>query len=133
MSAACLPQVKPVRTLTGTLRKFYIPYTDFRYTFYPPYCQGLGILVSQDVVRDVRNISPSIPFFKIEDVYLGLCFSRLRIRLNVIPGFKDRLYDYYTKYYNMTVCDMKGDDFIAVHQVPTNVMEIAWNKHCTSE
>ena len=131
VGGACLPRAKPIRTLTGTLRKFYLPYTDFLFKFYPPYCQGLGILVSQDIVRAVSSISQNTPFFKFEDVYLGLCFAKLRVRLNLIPAFKDRLYDHYTKYYNMTTCDLKGDEFVTVHKVPIHVMELAWNAACT--
>ncbi|KAK3095329.1 hypothetical protein FSP39_013265 [Pinctada imbricata] len=130
VGGACLPDVKPIRTLTGTLRKFYVPYVDFQYKKYPPYCQGLGILVSSDVAEKVLHVSRDTPFFIFEDVYLGLCFARLRVRPINIPGFQDNSFEQYSKYYNLTISDMIGEKFITIHQAPNDVMVEAWNKTC---
>ncbi|XP_068126468.1 beta-1,3-galactosyltransferase 5 [Hyperolius riggenbachi] len=61
--------------------KWYISKREFAGTKYPPFCSGTGYVFSVDVARRIYTISLSIPFFKLEDVYIGMCLNKLKISL----------------------------------------------------
>jgi hypothetical protein len=53
---------------------------DYQYDTYPPYCTGMGYILSSDVLQNMM-ILPTQPFLKLEDVYVGLIVKKL----NIVP------------------------------------------------
>ncbi|XP_072255703.1 beta-1,3-galactosyltransferase 5-like [Pyxicephalus adspersus] len=72
------PNDAPVRSVFS---KWYISKSEYGRDTYPPFCSGAGYVLSVDVAKRILNISSSTPFFKLEDVYIGMCLEKLKIQL----------------------------------------------------
>ncbi|NWI44367.1 B3GT5 galactosyltransferase, partial [Picathartes gymnocephalus] len=68
----------PIRTRRS---KWYVSREEYPGKTYPPFCSGTGYVLSSDVASQIYNISESVPFIKLEDVFIGLCLDKLKIRL----------------------------------------------------
>lgn len=68
----------PIRTRWS---KWYVSREEYPGTTYPPFCSGTGYVLSSDVASQIYNISESVPFIKLEDVFIGLCLAKLKIGL----------------------------------------------------
>ncbi|XP_053311721.1 beta-1,3-galactosyltransferase 5 [Spea bombifrons] len=66
----------PVR---NSFSKWYISQSEYPAEDYPPFCSGTGYVFSVDVALKIHDIMDSVPFFKLEDVYVGLCLDKLQI------------------------------------------------------
>ncbi|KAH0513576.1 Beta-1,3-galactosyltransferase 5 [Microtus ochrogaster] len=70
--------------------KWFVSKFEYPWDRYPPFCSGTGYVFSSDVASKVYNISESVPFLKLEDVFVGLCLAKLKIRpeeLHTKPTF----------------------------------------------
>ncbi|XP_041437475.1 beta-1,3-galactosyltransferase 5 isoform X2 [Xenopus laevis] len=72
------PHDAPIRDIHS---KWYISKTEYPPAKYPPFCSGTGYVFSVDVAEKIQNVSTSVPFFKLEDVYVGMCLEKLKINL----------------------------------------------------
>ncbi|XP_010901346.2 N-acetyllactosaminide beta-1,3-N-acetylglucosaminyltransferase 2 isoform X2 [Esox lucius] len=72
--------------LRDTKSKYYIP-ESFYEGPYPAYAGGGGYLFSGSLIRPLYGITLTLPFFPIDDVYSGMCFSALDVAPEVHPGF----------------------------------------------
>ncbi|KAL4834218.1 hypothetical protein H8958_021397 [Nasalis larvatus] len=61
--------------------KWFVSKSEYPWDRYPPFCSGTGYVFSGDVASQVYNVSESVPYIKLEDVFVGLCLERLNIRL----------------------------------------------------
>uniref|UniRef100_A0A8C0LIU2 Hexosyltransferase n=1 Tax=Canis lupus dingo TaxID=286419 RepID=A0A8C0LIU2_CANLU len=61
--------------------KWFVSKYEYPWDKYPPFCSGTGYVFSSDVASQVYNVSDSVPFIKLEDVFVGLCLAKLKIRL----------------------------------------------------
>ncbi|KAM3935940.1 beta-1,3-galactosyltransferase 5 isoform 1-T2 [Leptodactylus fuscus] len=96
------PNDSPIRNIFS---KWYISKREYPGEKYPPFCSGTGYVFSIDVAQKVYNISPTTPFFKLEDVYIGICLDRLKIPLQKLHSkptfFAERLPFSVCKYRNI--------------------------------
>nr|XP_048278911.1 LOW QUALITY PROTEIN: beta-1,3-galactosyltransferase 5-like [Myodes glareolus] len=60
--------------------KWFVSKSEYPQDKYPPFCSGTGYIFSRDVASKVYNVSDSVPFLKLEDVFVGLCLAKLKIR-----------------------------------------------------
>lgn len=60
--------------------KWFVSKFEYPWDRYPPFCSGTGYVFSSDVAIQVYNVSESVPFIKLEDVFVGLCLAKLKIR-----------------------------------------------------
>ncbi|OCT91297.1 hypothetical protein XELAEV_18014348mg [Xenopus laevis] len=72
------PDDVPIRNIHS---KWYISETEYPLDQYPPFCSGTGYVFSVDVAQKIQNVSTTVPFFKLEDVYVGMCLEKLKINL----------------------------------------------------
>lgn len=79
-------QPSPFRSNTS---KWYMSYSDYKYSQYPPYCLGSGYVLSNDVAIKIYGVTKQVPFFWIDDVYMGFCAKLLNIELT------DQSFGYY--------------------------------------
>ncbi|XP_044297984.1 beta-1,3-galactosyltransferase 5-like isoform X1 [Varanus komodoensis] len=70
---------RPIRQVGS---KWYVSKEEYPGNTYPPFCSGTGYVFSTDVATQVYNISESVPFIKLEDVFIGLCLAELNIQLD---------------------------------------------------
>uniref|UniRef100_A0A2K5N623 Hexosyltransferase n=2 Tax=Cercocebus atys TaxID=9531 RepID=A0A2K5N623_CERAT len=61
--------------------KWFVSKSEYPWDRYPPFCSGTAYVFSGDVASQVYNVSHSVPYIKLEDVFVGLCLERLNIRL----------------------------------------------------
>ena len=52
---------------------------DYSPDTYPPYCVGMGYIISSDILEKMMLIVPTQPLFVLEDVYVGLVLENLKI------------------------------------------------------
>ncbi|XP_075810650.1 beta-1,3-galactosyltransferase 5-like [Microtus pennsylvanicus] len=70
--------------------KWFVSKFEYPQDKYPPFCSGTGYVFSSDVASKVYNVSDSVPFLKLEDVFVGLCLAMLKIQpeeLHTEPTF----------------------------------------------
>ncbi|XP_072314670.1 N-acetyllactosaminide beta-1,3-N-acetylglucosaminyltransferase 2 [Eucyclogobius newberryi] len=72
--------------LRDTKSKYYIP-LSFYDGPYPPYIGGGGFLISGSLLQRLHSISHVIPFYPIDDVYIGMCLNALGIAPVAHSGF----------------------------------------------
>ncbi|XP_049691227.1 beta-1,3-galactosyltransferase 5 [Accipiter gentilis] len=68
----------PIRTRGS---KWYVSREEYPEKTYPPFCSGTGYVLSTDVASQIYNVSETVSFIKLEDVFIGLCLAKLKIRL----------------------------------------------------
>ncbi|OCT91298.1 beta-1,3-galactosyltransferase 5 [Xenopus laevis] len=69
---------EPVRDIHS---KWYVSKIEFPGSRYPPFCSGTGYVFSVDVAQKIQNVFRTVPFFKLEDVFVGMCLEKLEIYL----------------------------------------------------
>lgn len=67
--------------------KYYIP-MSFYDGPYPPYAGGGGYLISGSLLESLYSLLHIIPFFPIDDAYVGMCFMALGISPEAHSGFQ---------------------------------------------
>ncbi|KAM8768328.1 N-acetyllactosaminide beta-1,3-N-acetylglucosaminyltransferase 2 isoform 1-T3 [Acanthopagrus schlegelii] len=67
--------------------KYYIP-LSFYDGPYPAYAGGGGFLISGALVQRLYSVSHVIPFFPIDDVYIGMCFKAVGVSPEAHAGFQ---------------------------------------------
>ncbi|XP_053179503.1 beta-1,3-galactosyltransferase 2-like [Scomber japonicus] len=59
--------------------KWFLPFSAFPESTYPPYALGLGYVFSLDLPKKILKASAHVKAVYIEDVYVGLCMRHLGI------------------------------------------------------
>lgn len=67
-------------------RKYSVSQSEYPFDQYPPYCKGPRYIVPTQVARAILEQSINTPFFKLEDVYIGMCLSKTKYTVNRIEG-----------------------------------------------
>ena len=61
-----------------TARKWGVSHDVFPgKVYYPPYCSGLGYVLSTQIIIEMNRLYNSTPYFWIDDVYVGLLMNKL--------------------------------------------------------
>lgn len=61
--------------------KWMVTYEEYSDTKYPDFCPGFGYILSHDVVTSFVDTFPSFPFFRLDDVYVGMLASRNGVKI----------------------------------------------------
>ncbi|XP_035765780.1 beta-1,3-galactosyltransferase 1-like isoform X1 [Neolamprologus brichardi] len=65
--------------------KWFMPFSTFPESVYPPYAIGLGYVFSLDLTMKILEAAQHVRALYIEDVYVGLCMRHLGITLTDPP------------------------------------------------
>ena len=76
-----------------------------------------------NVVTNVFKISPHVPFFHLEDVYVALCIRKLKYSLKRITGFNAGLV-------KPDPCIYKHIQMVTSHGLQPALIERIWNGVC---
>ncbi|KAH3692435.1 beta-1,3-galactosyltransferase 1-like [Dreissena polymorpha] len=120
LTGSCSPKASPIRNKNSKWYASFISYPD---KFYPGFCSGTGYMTSINVVSDIYNVSPHVPFFHLEDVYVALCARKLGFSLKKTLGFFAEP--------KLNLCDYKQDGVLTVHQVRPSMLTVIWKKTCS--
>ena len=105
--------------------KWYASMNSFPEKVYPNFCSGTGYLTSLNVVRRVIEISPHVPFFHLEDIYVALCIQKLGYHTKSFPGFNNIRP-------NLDACLFKGKLLVTAHYMSPTMIRKMWNDKCAS-
>ncbi|XP_078392659.1 beta-1,3-galactosyltransferase 5-like [Cetorhinus maximus] len=100
--------------------KWYVSEQEYPQKTYPPFCSGTGYMLSADVAHRVWIISRTVPHFKLEDVYVGLCLAELKIT-PVEIHLEQKFYNWNVKF---SVCGFRK--LITSHRVKPYELLIYW-------
>ncbi|XP_031468524.1 beta-1,3-galactosyltransferase 5 [Phasianus colchicus] len=94
---------------------------------YPPFCSGTGYVLSTDVASKIYNVSESISFIKLEDVFIGLCLDKLKIQPEELHSeqtfFPDKIPFSVSRFKKIVTC----------HKVSLSEQQSYWNRLVTEE
>ena len=68
--------------------KWRVSEKEFNGTRYPPFCPGLGIVLSPDVVDIFVDLFDVLPKFRLDDVYIGMLANKAGVKPIHNPGFE---------------------------------------------
>ena len=91
---------------------------DYPRDTYPPYCVGMGYIISSDVLENMMLIVPTQPLFVLEDVYVGLVLENLKI----VPVDKRKYLQLHYDY-SWDVCQHK-DMLLSLEANPKQMLEL---------
>lgn len=97
---------------------------EFPKDYYPPYCSGGGYFTSSRVVKEAYKVSKDVPFFKFEDVYMGLLLEKLGYRVRSTAGFN-------LSPQTLDACAFKSSTQMVVHGFEPEHLFAIWNFPCT--
>uniref|UniRef100_F6XU70 Hexosyltransferase n=1 Tax=Monodelphis domestica TaxID=13616 RepID=F6XU70_MONDO len=63
-------------------RKTYIPYEEYPFKVFPPYCSGFGYVFSVDLALRVYEMMAHVKPIRLEDAYIGIILGILK---NAVP------------------------------------------------
>ncbi|XP_018408198.1 PREDICTED: beta-1,3-galactosyltransferase 5-like [Nanorana parkeri] len=108
----------PIRDVRS---KWYISRKEYDGDKYPPFCSGTGYVFSVDVAQRIYKISFSVPFFKLEDVYMGMCLDKLNITLQELHQKRVFLLSKHT----FSVCAFRN--LVTLHGVQPQKITLYWD------
>lgn len=117
---ACNQRSAPIRNKKS---KWFASSDSYPDRFYPGFCSGTGYATSVSLASDVFKISPHVPFFHLEDVYVSLCVRKLGYKLQAVPGFN-------AGRPRFDPCLYKGDKLITAHQLNPVMLQLIWRRQC---
>ncbi|XP_030072116.1 UDP-GalNAc:beta-1,3-N-acetylgalactosaminyltransferase 1 [Microcaecilia unicolor] len=100
--------------------KTYISYQEYPFRLYPPYCSGLGYVLSNKLALRIYETMSHIKPIKFEDAYVGFCLQKLRVKVHV-PEDAELFFLYKI---NFNIC--KYRHLIAVHGLSSNEIIKFW-------
>ncbi|KAJ8299568.1 hypothetical protein KUTeg_023628 [Tegillarca granosa] len=121
----CFHNVKVDR---NCFSKWYVSRKLYSGERYPCFCSGTAYITSLNLVRKIYEISKNVPYFYLEDVYVGLCVNKLGYNVTNIPGFYNQ-----NATFSENLCDYKKPDIITVHKIPPSKIETLWNIKCDNK
>lgn len=100
--------------------KWFVSKIEYPWDRYPPFCSGTGYVFSGDVARQIYDVSESVPFLKLEDVFVGLCLAKLKIR----PEELDSKQTFFPGGLRFSVC--RFQKIVACHHVTSQNLLNYW-------
>lgn len=114
----CVLSANPIRDKGS---KWYASEKMYPHRKYPGYCSGTGYVTSMSVTQRVFEISKHLPFFHLEDIFVGLCINKLGFTFTRIGGFNANFIP--------ISCSYK-QSVITSHGVSPKQMRQAWDLKC---
>lgn len=111
----------PFRTLTS---KYFVPVEVYESNDYPPFCSGGGIFMSRYTLSVLYRMSQSIPFFPLDDVYLGIILAKAGLSVTSVAGVRTFAPDVNVETVNP--CIYKND--VVVHRYLPKQLYIIWQR-----
>ncbi|XP_071481039.1 beta-1,3-galactosyltransferase 5-like [Diadema antillarum] len=115
-----------VRNASSSEGKWYLSEEYYPNQTYPPYLNGHLYVLSSDLVEAVYHTAVQTPLFPWEDVFVGICLQKLRVKLTPIRFFLRVNYvNFVVNNDTMMVSRMRN--FIAVADISPYLMELMWS------
>jgi hypothetical protein len=102
--------------------KWYASYIMYPQKNYPGFCSGTGYVTTTSMAKKLFDISPNVPFFHLEDVYIGLCLYALGLSVTRIRGFNMERIPF--------GCVYKSNTLITSHELEPHHLLYVWHLKC---
>ncbi|XP_004695825.1 PREDICTED: beta-1,3-galactosyltransferase 5-like [Condylura cristata] len=107
----------PVRRRSN---KWFLSREEYQWGTFPTYCDGTGYVFSSDVASLVYHVSESVRFIRLEDVFVGLCLQKLKIR----PRQLHTVQTFFPKGLPFSVCRYRK--IVSSHHIKPQEMRLYW-------
>ena len=67
--------------------KWKVSFEEYNQTFYPDFCAGYGFILSSDVVYLLVELFDVVPWFRIDDVYIGMLAEKAGVKPKYMHKF----------------------------------------------
>ena len=67
--------------------KWKVSFKDYKHKFYPDFCSGYGIVLSSDLVHLFVDLYAVVPWFRIDDVYIGMLAEKAGVKPKYVGKF----------------------------------------------
>ncbi|XP_041379523.1 beta-1,3-galactosyltransferase 5-like [Gigantopelta aegis] len=121
VGGSCNLNAQPIREKNS---KWFASVRSYPHKYYPGYCSGTGYVTSKSVTGKIYDISKTVPFFHLEDVYVALCVKTLGFKLRHLPGF-------YAGKVKFDPCRMKSNRILTCHGLPMELFFKIRDAKCT--
>lgn len=118
----CFAEMPPVRNNSS---KWYTSHEAYPYKLFPRFCSGTAYVTSIDMILKILLVSENVPFFHLEDVYIGMCLSVLGAGVTHVGGFKADDIPIHDE------CDYKSKYVLTYHRLAPSMLQSIWKKNCT--
>lgn len=118
----CTLKARPIRNKHS---KWYASVDSYPRKFYPGYCSGTGYLSSMNVIKQIYDVSPHVPFFHLEDVYVSLCVQAIGYHVKGVSGF-------HRGYVRRDPCLIKSDKIVTAHRISVVFLRLIWRAKCSN-
>ena len=117
---SCAQRAGPIRNQKS---KWFASINSYPGKLYPGFCSGTGYLTSLNVARKVFEVSPHVPYFHLEDVYVALCIKKLGYHLKGFPGFNPG-------HPKLDACLYNGKSLVTAHYMTPAMTRQMWKAKC---
>lgn len=122
MGGLCNSGDKRVSDLSS---KWYVSTSEYPYRIYPTFASGFGYITSMNVVQKIVHKSRTVPYFRLEDVYMGFVMKKLGLGCFSLYGI------FHTSKLTPNVCNLKNKEFLLLHHVSPDVVRKIWKTSCS--
>ncbi|XP_046557968.1 beta-1,3-galactosyltransferase 5-like [Haliotis rubra] len=116
----CLHNSLPIRNPDS---KWYASLQSYPEAYFPPFCAGPGYVISPKTAAKILEVSKNVPYFHLEDVYVGMCIQKLGQRTKTIYGFLSFKPSGH-------LCRLRHYSIILIHEVSPKDMRLTWDYRC---
>lgn len=82
----CWGEQSPHRSKSS---KWYVSFQSYPHKNFPPICSGTAYVISSDFLHGLMDVSRNLPYFHLEDVFIGMAAKSLGIRPVSLKGFSN--------------------------------------------
>ncbi|XP_068098396.1 beta-1,3-galactosyltransferase 2-like [Hyperolius riggenbachi] len=102
--------------------KWHVKVEEYLEGVYPLYCSGTGYVFSVDLASKIVNISTTVRWLYLEDVYVGLCLQKLGIAPVAPPKDTDFSYN------KIEYSECMYNQIVTSHQLTPEEIILYWDK-----
>lgn len=113
---ACANNRNPVR---HSHSKYYVSYSEYSFFMYPKFCSGTCYATSVEVGQKIKKIAVNVPYFPLEDVYVGMCLQLIGADVKHVSGFNINVNSFRPK-------DFFSKEFLSGHSLSPALLDIVW-------
>ncbi|KAL8595409.1 hypothetical protein ACOMHN_024108 [Nucella lapillus] len=106
--------------------KWGASYAEYPADHYPEYCSGTTYVSTVGEASQIVSVSRNVPFFFMEDVFLGLCLRQLRYHVVTLGGFHMGV-PLSVRGGAKALCHVWDGGLVTVHRLSPAVLYRYWN------
>ncbi|KAL4227963.1 Beta-1 [Mactra antiquata] len=106
---------------------YYVSYKAYANNTLADTCSGSTYITGSSVVKRILRVSPNIPFFHLEEMYVSFCMKKLDIKAQKQQGILPKI----GTDTEIPLCVFKGNILISSHVRYPRKIEQIWRAKCT--